>query len=173
VTLIPRARMMKAQAMLSDLIDLLGDTESGLVQRMQNDERVQRLLWEAAHAAAHSDTNAKLRALSRVASPGVRDDAELDESLYKVDMLRELQVIDVRVLVHLAELSEGTNTPTSDLLAVSAGVAYGLNAKLIRLGLADTGGVTFGANYSLVHITAFGREVLSILRECGDGDPLN
>jgi len=150
--------------MLSDIVDLLDDAEAGLLYRIQNDERVLRLVWDATNAAALSDTYAKLRGLSYVASRGLIDDAELDEARYKIDILRELQVIDVRLLVSLDGLPDQTRSSTVDLLAVSTGVAHALNAKLVRLGLADTGGVTFGAVYSSVQITTFGREVLAILR---------
>lgn len=171
---IPRIQRLKAQVMLNGLIEILGDSEQGLVSRIHNDPRVGRLLWEAANAAANSDTTSKIRVLSQVASRGVVDDAALDESRYLIEILKELQVIDIRLLLELEapDLPPETGISTAEVLGVSAGVAGSLNAKLLRLVLVETPGMSFTGVHAQVRLSDFGRQVLELLRQHGGGDPL-
>lgn len=169
----PMLQRLKAQAMLSALIRLLDDPEEGLVRRMSEDERVLRLLWVATNAAANADTQAKIRTLAYVASRGLKDDAKLDEMTFLVDTIRELQVIDIRLLLALEEanLAPETGLNSAEVLGVSSGVAESLNAKLLRLALVETPGMSFRGLHPAVRLSAFGRELLEVLRERG-GDPL-
>jgi hypothetical protein len=132
------------------------------------------LLSTAINAAANADTTAKLRTLAHVASRGLRDDAKLDEAVYLVDILRELQVIDVRLLLALEalDLAPENGANTSEVLGVSNGVAESLNAKLLRLAVVETPGMSFRGLYPEVRLSPFGHELLIALREHGAGDPL-
>jgi len=170
----PALQRVRAQALVSSLIDLLNDPELGLIRRMKEDPRVLRLVWSAANAAANSDTEAKIRTLAYVASVGLNDDAKLDESMFLIDTIRELEVIDVRLLLALeaANLAPESGLKTSEALAVSQGVAESLNAKLLRLALVETPGMSFRGLHSEVRLSQFGREVLVALRLHGNGNPL-
>jgi hypothetical protein len=162
---------VNAQDMLNQLIDLLSETDEGIVYRVQTDERVARILAEAASAAATADMKAKIRALSVVASRALADDAAFDEAGYVIGVLRELHVIDVELLVALeaAHLPDETGLDTSDALRVTAGVAKSLNAKLLRLGLIETPGLAFTGQHLSVRLGEFGAQILALLRESSDG----
>jgi hypothetical protein len=170
----PALQRVKAQALMSELIDLLNDPELGLVRRLKEDQRVLRLVWSAANAAAHADTQAKIRTLAHVASAGLNDDARFDEAMFLIDTLRELDVIDVRLLLALeaADPAPETGLRSSHALGVSQGVAESLNAKLLRLALVETPGMSFRGLHAEVRLSGFGREVLEALRQHGSGNPL-
>ncbi len=121
----PKLQRVRSQAFIKELIDNLGDPEQGLLRRMREDERVLRLLSAAINAAANADSIAKVRTLAHVAFRGLTDDAKIDEAIYMVDILRDLQVIDVRLLVVLqeADLAPETGLKTAEVLGVSVGVA--------------------------------------------------
>lgn len=61
-----RIQRMKAQVLLGQIIEILGDQEETIVRRLTEDARLVRLLGDAARAAADSDTSAKIRTLSDV-----------------------------------------------------------------------------------------------------------
>ena len=165
----PKLQRVRSQAFIKELIDNLGDPEQGLLRRMREDERVLRLL----SAAMNADSIAKVRTLAHVAFRGLTDDAKIDEAIYMVDILRDLQVIDVRLLVALqaADLAPETGLKTAEVLGVSVGVAESLNAKLLRLALVETTGMSFRGLYADVRLSPFGHEVLRALQEHGAGDP--
>lgn len=165
---------LRAQVMLKELIEILGDPERGLVRRLSEDERVLRLLSSAINAAANADTKAKIRALSYVASRGLIDDAKLDEATFLIDILRDLQVIDVRLLlaIEARHLASETGLNTSEALGVSVGVAESLNAKLLRLAIVETPGMSFRGLHPEVRLSPFGHELLAVLRQHGEEDPL-
>ena len=170
----PALQRVRAQALMSELIELLSDPEFGLARRLRDDQRVLRLVWSAANAAASADTEAKIRTLAHVASIGLNDDAKLDEAMFLIDNVRELDVIDVRLLLALeaADPAPETGLNTSQALAVSLGVAESLNAKLLRLALVETPGMSFRGLHAEVRLSQFGREVLDLLRQQGNGNPL-
>lgn len=164
---------VRAQAMLKSLIDILDQPEHGLISRMSTDERVLRLVAAAVNAAANADTLGKIRTLATVVHRALADDAKLDEAAYLVDILRDLQVIDIRLLLALesADVDREKGVNTASALGVSIGVAESLNAKLLRLAVVETPGMSFRGLHPNVHISPFGREVLSALRDHGS-DPL-
>ncbi len=170
----PALQRVRAQALVSELIELLNDREHGLVRRLKEDPRVLRLLWTTTSAAADADTEAKIRTLAHVASMGLNDDAKLDEATFLIDTIRELDVIDVRLLLALevADPAPETGLNTSEALAVSPGVGESLNAKLLRLALVETPGMSFRGLHAEVRLSEFGREVLDALRQHGNGNPL-
>ena len=170
----PALQRVRAQAMVSELIELLSDSEHGLVRRLQEDQRVLRLVWATTSAAADADTEAKIRTLANVASIGLNDDAKLDEATFLVETIRELHAIDVRLLLALeaADLAPDTGLNTAGALGVSRGVAEALNAKLLRLALVETPGMSFRGLHAEVRLSEFGRELLDALRRHGNQSPL-
>lgn len=111
---------------------------------------------------------------AHVTGRGLTDDAKLDEAVYMVDILGDLQVIDVRLLLALeaGNLESETGLNTSEVLDVSVGVGESLNAKLLRLAIVETPGMSFRGLHSEVRLSPFGHELLDALREHGAGDPL-
>lgn len=171
---VPRLQRINTQALLSSLIEMLGDGEQGLVARIKDDPRVARLVWDASAAAAHADTRAKVLTLARIASRGVQDDALLDEARYLIAVIRQLDVIDVRLLVAVdeARLGRDEGLDTQVALGVSAGTAESLNAKLLQLAVVESPGMSYRALHSKVRMSALGAEILAYLRAAGGGDPL-
>lgn len=171
----PALQRLRAQLVVKELVEILGDPEQGLVRRLGEDERVLRLLSSAINAAANADTKAKIRALAHVASRGLIDDAKLDEAIYLIDIIRDLQVIDVRLLlaIEAEHLEPETGLNTSEALGVSVGVAESLNAKLLQLAIVETTGMSLRGLYPEVRLSPFGQEILDVLRRNGDGDPLH
>ena len=169
-----RVQALRANTMINDLLGQLANQENGLVKRLQADPRVARLVWEASSAATTSETNAKLRALALVASRGILDDAALDEARYLIDVLRQLEVIDVRLLlaIEAQHLAPETGLNTSAALGVTPGVAESINAKLLQLAIVEAPGMSFRGLHAEVRLSPFGREMLNTLRSCGQGDPL-
>lgn len=106
-------------------------------------------------------------------SRAIVDDALFDESRYLIDILRELEIIDIRLLLALESTIRSQDTvDRCTVLGVSVGVAESLNAKLVRLGLAETPGRLYRGLHRQVRASPFGVEVLNMLRQYGDGDPL-
>lgn len=159
---IPAVRYKKVGRMLLYAVELLDDPESAVAERVRSDPRVARLLWEASEAAAQAESDEKLRALAAVAASGIRDEALLDEALYTVGVLKQLDVIHIRLLNALDDEDEGVDV--ANALNVSAGVAEALCADLLRAALVEALGLSFRGVHNQVKLSAFGREALRLLR---------
>lgn len=113
--------------------------------------------------------------MANVASRGLIDNAKLDEAAFLIDILREVQIIDVRLLLELEarNLPAEAGVSTAEVLGVSVGVADSMNAKLLRLAIVETPGMSFTGLHPQVRLSSFGHEVLALLRHHGGDDPLN
>jgi hypothetical protein len=161
--------------MLEQLLEMLDEPEAGLVRRLEGEPRALGLVASAVSAATAAETQAKIRALGQVAARGLADDARLDESAFLISLLREVEVIDVRLLLGIEArgLEDEQGADTQEILDVSVGVAEALNAKLLRLALVETPGMSFRGLHKEVRLAPLGGELLALLRATGQGDPLN
>lgn len=167
IDVMPSVQAHKAQEMLDALIDCCATTPSLLVERMRSEPRVQRLVWEAARAAADTEVTAKIRGLAAAAAPAVRDDAAIDESQLRIRTLAELQPLHVRALVELeasAPIAEQEAVELDELLVISKGLAAALAADLIRLALVQTRGMSFTGLHTSVKLSDYGQEIFQYLR---------
>ncbi|MFP3880933.1 MAG: hypothetical protein ACLFWH_01290 [Actinomycetota bacterium] len=164
---IPAVQRHQADRITRRILERLTTTEDEFLNRLRTDPAVFRLVADTLHAAAWADNEAKLEALSVVASSGLNDSALLDESRYIVGVLSELDVIHVRIL---AALDQVETTPKSrfkvaDLIETSEGISDALTQDLLRLALVKAPGMTFtGVHHGVAGLTSFGEQILAVLR---------
>jgi hypothetical protein len=139
-----------------------------LVERLDADPRLRRLLWEAARAAADTELDGKIRGLARVAAEGVVDDAAIDASQFRVRTLADIEGLHLRALLDLE--SAGAFGPTkeavslADLLHIDEALATVLCGDLLQLGVVQAGGMSFTATYSSAKLSPYGEQILNYLR---------
>jgi hypothetical protein len=110
----------------------------------------------------------KIRGLARVAAAGVVDDAAIDGSQFRVRTLADIEGLHLRALLELE--SAGAFGPTkeaaslADLLHIDEALATVLCGDLLRLGVVQTGGMSFTATYSSAKLSTYGEEILNYLR---------
>jgi hypothetical protein len=169
IDVMPGVQAHKAGMLFNQLLEHVAATPHELIERMRSDPRLQRVLWEAARAAADTELNDKIRGLARIAAEGVLDDAALDTSQLRIRALAEMQGLHLRVLLELE--SAGALGPTkeavplTDLLDIDVALATVLCADLLRLGMIETGGISFSGTHSSARLSSYGEQMLDYLRE--------
>jgi hypothetical protein len=71
IDVMPGVQAHKANILFQQLLEHVATTPDVLVERMRAEPRLQRVLWEAARAAADTELDDKIRGLARIAAQGV------------------------------------------------------------------------------------------------------
>lgn len=168
----PRVQRLRALNLVKQILDILDEDGTSLVRRLKRDPRIQRMLWDAASAASSAEIPAKIAAMAAVVARGLADDAALDEANYLLGILRELEIIDIRILLSLetAALDSEKHRNTSETMGLTVGVAQSINAKLLGLGVVQSHGRSYSNLHSAILLAPLGEQILDLLRS--QGDPL-
>jgi hypothetical protein len=172
---IPAVQRVRAQRMMHELLEIIAVEASELIRRVQRDDRLAQLLFDAGRAAAQTLLDAKITALARVVAPTWLDNAKIDEARYIVQTIGQLEVLHIRVLRALEERAAdhqyfNADLNVSSLLGCGAGLGNAIAADLVRLGVAEQGTKAAPPMGSTpvpgsVSPSAFGAQVLQYLAE--------
>jgi len=145
-----------------------------LIQKIRDDPEVRAIVIEALSAAARTGLEAKRRALSKIVSAAILDDARVDETQLLVMALRDLEGPHVRALTRAVRAQGvdvtgwGESRNPERVLAVNAVDAVltaeptAVIATLLRTGAITQDGMTY-ATIRANRVTDFGIAILVYL----------
>lgn len=163
----------RVQRTVDEIRDSAG--EEALLRRLASDPELEAVFIQGIEAAARTGYEAKRRALARVITAAVLDDARVDESALFVAALRDLDAPHLRALERMlraedsVERQEGvTRLNDADVTAAVRTVAEGehdaVNTALIRAGVAFSVGSLYGGLEVAGMVSDFGRRLLAYVR---------
>lgn len=164
---IGKVRQIRAEALIDDVIKFARIHAAELVERIQLDADLAELLRKAVLGAIEIEDRNHIQALAKMVAEGISSSSVDDSMKYLVGVLTQLQPIHIRVLVSISDVKLPTETGFSltDQMGLTEGIAQAVAGDLIRLGLAESLGMTFTGLHTAVRESKLGREVMDRLRD--------
>lgn len=163
---ISKVRLIRAEALLEDVVKLARIRAPELIKRIEDDDNLAELLRKAVFGAIELEDRNHIRALAAMVAEGISGPSIDDSMKYLVGVMTQLQPIHIRVLVSISDVNLPAETGFSliDQMGLTEGIAQAVAGDLIRLGLAESLGMTFTGLHTSVRESKLGREIMNRLR---------
>lgn len=163
----------RVQKTVNEIRDSTG--EEGLLRRLESDPELEAVFVQGIEAAARTGYEAKRRALAKVVTAAVLDDAKVDESALCVAALRDLDAPHLRALERITRAEDSVARQdgvtrvndaevTKAVRAVMEGEHDAVHTALIRAGVAFPVGRSWGGPEAVGMVSDFGRTLLAYIR---------
>lgn len=166
---ISKVRQIRAEALIDDVLKFVGIHATELVKRIEADDDLAELLRKAVLAAIEIEDRNHIQALAKMVAEGISSPSVDDSMKYLIGVLTQLQPIHISVLLSISDVDFPPESGFSltDQMGLTEGIAQSVAADLIRLGLAESLGMSFTGLHTAVRVSKLGREIIGRLRESG------